>query len=73
MCLLVRRIRQARDGHGRRFLSGFGFFAAEHEHADDDYDHGDDADADEQGKKGLLWKCLGTAAEHKAVDGEQED
>ena len=33
----------------------------------------EDADADEQGKKGFLWKCLGTAAEHKAVDGEQED
>ena len=33
----------------------------------------EDADADEQGKKGLLWKRLGTAAEHKAVDGEQED
>ena len=30
-------------------------------------------DADEQGKKGLLWKCLGTAAEHKAVDGEQKN
>lgn len=36
-------------------------------------DQAEDADADEQGKKGLLWKCLGTAAEHKAVDGEQED
>lgn len=36
-------------------------------------DQAEDADADEQGKKGLLWKRLGTAAEHKAVDGEQED
>ena len=36
-------------------------------------DQAEDADADEQGKKGLLWKCFGTAAEHKAVDGEQED
>ena len=56
--LLVRRVRQARDGYGRRFLSGLGFFTAEHEHADDNDDHGDDADADEQWKLRALMRYV---------------